>query len=77
MKNQFLVAVPEDYYLELNMGVLHYDVSTVFDLLTHVFTNYAKLNDHFVISKKRNSRRRQISPDPSTRTTSAWRTVRN
>ena len=52
-KDKFLEAVPEDYYLELNAGVLCYDGSTVYDLLTHVFTNYAKLNDHLVISNKK------------------------
>ena len=53
LKNQFLEAVPEDYYLKLNAGVLRYDGSTVYDLLTHVFTNYAKLDDHLVISNKK------------------------
>ena len=52
-KKLILEAVPEDYYLELNAGVLRYDGSTVYDLLTHVFTNYAKLNDHLVISNKK------------------------
>ena len=52
LKNQFLEAVSEDYYLELNAGVLRYDGSTVYDLLTHVFTNYSKLDDHLVISNK-------------------------
>ena len=53
LKNQFLEAVPKDYYLELNAGVLCYDGSTVYDLLTHVFSNYAKLDDHLVISNKK------------------------
>ena len=53
LKNQFLEAVPEYYYLELNAGVLRYDGSTVYDLLTHVFSNCAKLNDHLVISNKK------------------------
>ena len=53
LKNQFLEAVPEEYYLELNVGVLRYDGSTVYDLLTHVFTNNAKLDDHLVISNKK------------------------
>ena len=52
LKNQFLEAVPEDYYLKINAGVLCYDGSTVYDLLTHVFTNYAKLDDHHVITNK-------------------------
>ena len=52
-KNHFLEAVPEDYYLEINVGVLHYNSSTVHNLLTHVFTNYAKLNDHLLISNKK------------------------
>ena len=34
------------------MGVLCYDGWTVYDLLTHVFTNYAKLDNHLVISNK-------------------------
>ena len=53
LKNQFLEAIPDDYYLDLNAGVLRYDGSTVYDLLTHVFTNYAKLDDHLVISNKK------------------------
>ena len=53
LKSQFLKAVPEDYYLELNTGILRYDRSTVYELLTQVFTNYAKLNDHLVISNKK------------------------
>ena len=53
LKSQFLEAVPEDYYLELNMGVLRYGGLTVYDLLTHVFSNYSKLDDHLVISNKK------------------------
>ena len=53
LKNQFLEAIPEDYHLELNAGVLRYDGSSVYDLLTQVFTNYAKLDDHLVISNKK------------------------
>ena len=53
LKNQFLEAVPEEYYLELNAGVLLYDGSTMYDLLTHVLTNCAKLDDHLVISNKK------------------------
>ena len=51
-KNQFLGAVPKDYYLELKAGVLRYDESIVYDLLTHVFSNCAKFDDHLVISNK-------------------------
>ena len=53
LKNQFLEAVTEDYYLDLNAGILRYDGSTVYYLLTHVFSNYAKLDDHLVISNKK------------------------
>ena len=53
LKNQFLESVPEEYYLELNTGVLLYDGSTMYDLLTHVLTNCAKLDDHLVISNKK------------------------
>jgi len=53
LKNQFLEAVPEDYYLELNVGVLRYDGSTTYELLTHVMTNYAKLDDHIVKENKK------------------------
>ena len=52
-KNYFLEAIPEDYYLELNSVFLRYNCSTVYNLLTHVFKNYAKLNDHLVISNKK------------------------
>ena len=34
LKNQFLEAVPMDYYLKLNAGVLCYNGSTVCNLLT-------------------------------------------
>ena len=53
LKNLFLKDVPEDYYLELNTGILRYDRPTVYDLLTHVFSNYAKLDDHLVIFNKK------------------------
>ena len=53
LKNQFPEAVPKDSYLELNAGVLRYNGLTVYELLTHVFSNYAKLDDHLVISKKK------------------------
>ena len=52
-KKQFLEAFPKDYYLDLNAVILRYESSTVYDLLTHVFTNYAKLNNHLVISNKK------------------------
>ena len=48
LKNQFLKAVPADYYLELNVGVLRYDGSTTYKLPTHVMNNYAKLDNHLV-----------------------------
>ena len=35
------------------MGVLRYDGSTVYDLLTKVSSNYTKLDDHLVISNKK------------------------
>ena len=53
LKKQFLEAVPQEYYLVLNTGVLRYDGSSGYDLLTHVFDNYAKLDDHLVISNKK------------------------
>ena len=60
LKNHFLEAVPEDYYLKLNAVVLCYNGSLVYDLLTHVLSNYAKLDDHLVIS---NNKEFKESPD--------------
>ena len=52
LKKQFLEAVPKDYYLELNVGVVRYDDSSTYDLLTCVMSNRAKLDDHIVKEKK-------------------------
>ena len=60
LKNQFLEAVPEDYYLELNVGVLRYNGTSTFNFLTHVTSNYTTLDDHFT---KENKKEFKEAPD--------------
>ena len=48
-----LEAVLEDYYLELNAGVLRYNGSTTYELITHIMSNYAKSDGHLVKENKK------------------------
>ena len=45
LKNQFIEAVDEDYILELKQGIQEWNGRTLLDLLTHVRSNYATMDD--------------------------------
>jgi hypothetical protein len=45
LKNQFIEAIDEDYILELKQGIQEWNGRTLLDLLTHVRTNYATMDD--------------------------------
>ena len=53
LKNQLLKAVSEEYYMKLRQGVLQYDGVSTSELLEHIFTNYAKMDDTLLIKNKR------------------------
>ena len=53
LKNQLLKAVSEEYYMELRQGVLQYDGVSTLELLEHIFTNYARIDDALLIKNKR------------------------
>ena len=52
-KNQLLKAVSEEYYMELRQGVLQYDGVSISELLKHIFSNYARIDDTLLIKNKR------------------------
>ena len=52
LKNQLLKAVSEEYYMDLRQGVLQYDGVSTSELLEHIFTNYAKIDDTLLIKNK-------------------------
>ena len=45
--------MPKDYHLKLNVGVLRYDDSSTYKLLTRVMKKYAKLDNHLVKENKK------------------------
>ena len=45
LKNQFIEAIDEDYILELKQGIQEWNGRSLLDLLTHVRTNYATMDD--------------------------------
>ena len=53
LKNQLLKAVNKEYIMELRQGVLQYDGVTTSELLEHIFSNYARINDALRIKNKR------------------------
>ena len=53
LKNQLLKAVNEEYIMELRQGVFQYDGVTTSELLEHIFSNYAKIDDALIIKNKR------------------------
>ena len=53
LKNQLLKAVNEEYIMELHQGVLQYDGLTTSELLEHIFSNYARIDDALIIKNKR------------------------
>ena len=52
LKNQLLKAVSKEYYMELRQGVLQYDGVSTSELLEHIFTNYAIIDDALLIKKQ-------------------------
>ena len=53
LKNQLLKAFSEEYIMELRQGVLQYDVMTTSELLEHIFSNYARIDDALIIKNER------------------------
>ena len=53
LKNQLLKVVSEEYYMELRQGVLQYYGVSTLELLQHIFTNYARIDDALLIKNKR------------------------
>ena len=53
LKNELLKAVSEEYYMELRQGVLQYDGVSTSELLEHIFTNYARIDNELLINNKR------------------------
>ena len=45
--------VSEEYYIELCQGMLQYDGVSTSELLEHIFSNYARINDALLIKNKR------------------------
>ena len=60
LKNQLLKAVSKEYYMELRQGVLQYDGVSTSELLEHIFTNYARIDDAHLIKNKREF---EVPPD--------------
>ena len=52
--------------MELRQGVLHYDGVSTSELLEHIFTNYAKIDDALLIKNKRDLKRLPTSAAQST-----------
>ena len=52
LKNQLLGSLPKAFILEMCKVSFRYDGSTTFDIMEHVFTNYAKINDTIIIKNK-------------------------
>ena len=53
LKNQLLKAVSEEYYMELRQGVIQYNGVSTSELLEHIFSNYARIDDALIIKNKR------------------------
>ena len=41
------------FILELCEGLHRYDGSTMFDIMEHIFTNYAKIDDMLILNKRK------------------------
>ena len=52
LKNHLLKAVNEEYYMNLRQGVLQYNGVSTSELLEHIFTNYARIDDTVLIKKE-------------------------
>ena len=66
LKNKLLTAVSKEYYMELRQGVLQYDGVSTSELLEHIFTNYARIDDALLIKKRGSSKRLPTSAAQST-----------
>jgi hypothetical protein len=62
LRNQVLEAVDPEYYMELEHSIFKYDKVTVNELLTHIFDNYAKIDDQLL---ETNRERYSEAPDLS------------
>ena len=52
LRNQVLKAVDPEYYMELEHSIFQYDQVSVMELLTHLFKNYAKIDDQLLENNK-------------------------
>ena len=53
LKNKLLNSLPEAFILEMCEGSLRYYGSTTFDILEHVLTNYARINDTLILKNRK------------------------
>ena len=53
LKNQLLESLPEAFILELCEGSRRYDGSTMFEMMEHVFTNYANIDDTLILKNRK------------------------
>ena len=52
LKNQFIECIDESFITELRDGMRGYDGVTLQELLTHVFKNYGKMDNHLINAKR-------------------------
>ena len=52
LRNLVLEAVNDEYYMELKHSIFGYNRVTVSDLLDHLFTNYANIDDQTLMANK-------------------------
>ena len=52
LRNQVLVAVDEEYYMELSHAIFQYDRVLVCNLLYHMFKNHAKIDDQILETER-------------------------
>ena len=55
LKNQILNSLPKAFILELCEGSRWYDGSTTFDILEHVFKNYARIDNTLILKNRKES----------------------
>ena len=53
LKNQLLDSLPEAFILELCEGSRRYDGSTTFDIMEHIFTKFAKIDNTLILKKRK------------------------
>ena len=76
LKNQLLKEVSEEYYMELRQYVLQYDGVSTSELLEHIFTNYARIDDALLIKKRGSSKRLPTSAARPTCTSKSKKSAR-